>query len=202
MTLAPIRVAAGFAPSPGAAVPSAAEVNEVELALLNFYRASELHGGLILGQVARRARDPYLATELLRHSAEEIAHARYWTETILAVGGRICPVRQTYQTRYAAAVGHPTGVLHVLALTQVFERRVYRHFTEHLRRPGTHRIVQATLSRMLEEEKGHLSWVRHWLEEQSAQRGQEVKDIMRRYSQVDAQIYQVISHELGWKEAA
>ena len=179
-----------------------AEVSNVELQLLNFYRASELHGGLILAQVARRNRDPLLATELLRHSAEEIAHARYWTETILAVGGRICPVRQTYQTRYAEAVGHPVGVLRVLALTQVFERRVYRHFTEHLRRPGTHRIVRATLVRMLEEEKGHLSWVRHWLEEQSATRGDEVRDIIRRYTEADRRIYEIVSRELGWKEAA
>ena len=179
-----------------------AQVSERELVLLNFYRASELHGGLILGQVARRSRDPYLATELLRHSAEEIVHARYWTETILEVGGRICPVRETYQTRYAAAVGHPVGVLHVLALTQVFERRVFRHFTEHLRRPGTHPAVRATLRQMLEEEKGHLSWVRHWLRQQSVERGQEVDDIMRRYSLVDARIYADVTRELGWKEAA
>ena len=48
----------------------APQVSEVELRLLNFYRASELHGGLILGQVARRTRDGVLALELLRHSAE------------------------------------------------------------------------------------------------------------------------------------
>ena len=180
----------------------AAQVSDRELHLLNFYRASELHGGLILGQVARRARDPYLATELLRHSAEEITHARYWAETITAVGGRICPVRETYQTRYAAAVGHPVGVLHVLALTQVFERRVYRHFTEHLRRPGTHPLVQATLKVMLEEEKGHLTWVRDWLKEQSVERGAEVNEIMRGYAAADVHIYHTIARELGWKEAA
>jgi len=179
-----------------------AQVSDRELGILNFYRASELHGGLILGQVARRARDPYVAVELLRHSAEEITHARYWAETIVAVGGRICPVRETYQTRYAAAVGHPVGVLHVLALTQVFERRVYRHFTEHLRRPGTHPAVVATLEVMLEEEKGHLSWVRDWLKQQSAQRGAEVRQILRGYAAADVHIYHTIARELGWKEAA
>lgn len=179
-----------------------AQVSDCELGLLNFYRASELHGGLILGQVARRARDPYVAVELLRHSAEEITHARYWAETIVAVGGRICPVRETYQTRYAAAVGHPVSVLHVLALTQVFERRVYRHFTEHLRRAGTHPAVKATLAVMLEEEKGHLSWVRDWLKAQSVERGAEVNEIMRAYAAADALIYHTIALELGWKEAA
>ena len=42
------------------------EVSERELGFLNFYRASELHGGLILAQVARRTRDGALSTDLLR----------------------------------------------------------------------------------------------------------------------------------------
>ncbi len=63
-------------------------------------------------------------------------HAQLWTETIVAVGGRPRPTSDTYQARYAAAIGAPTSLLEVLALTQVFERGVYRHFVRHLRRPG------------------------------------------------------------------
>lgn len=178
------------------------QVSEVELRLLNFYRASELHGGLILGQVARRTRDGALALELLRHSAEEIEHARLWTETIIAIGGTVQPVRSTYQTRYADAIGCPVGVLHVLALTQIFERRVYQHFLAHLRRPGTHPTVQATLRQMLEEEKGHLSWVKQWLDHQAVIRGTVVRDTMRRYAEVDRRIYDALTLELGWRVAA
>jgi hypothetical protein len=179
------------------------EVTERELGFLNFYRASELHGGLILAQVARRTRGGDLAIDLLKHAAEEIDHARLWTQTIVAVGGRVCPVRETYQTRYAQAVGRPVGVLHVLALTQVFERRVYRHFTEHLRRSGTHPAVCATLSRMLEEEKGHLVWVKRWLDAQRlVGRAEEVDAVMRRYTDVDARVYGELTVELGWPEAA
>jgi hypothetical protein len=185
---------------PGAS--AAPEVSEDELRFLNFYRASELHGGLILGHVARRVRDGKLANELLRHSAEEVEHARLWTETILMVGGRVQPVRFTYQDRYGDIIGRPVGVLHVLALTQIFERRVYRHFTDHLRRPGTHPIVRATLRRMLEEEKGHLSWVKRWLDEQALSRGPEVHEIMRRYAAVDRQVYDALTVEIGWRMAA
>ncbi|MFN2566171.1 MAG: ferritin-like domain-containing protein [Gemmatimonadaceae bacterium] len=188
--------------TPAAIVPTP-EVSERELGFLNFYRASELHGGLILAQVARRTRAGPLAVDLLRHSAEEIEHARLWTETILAVGGRVRPVRETYQTRYAQAVGRPVGVLHVLALTQVFERRVYRHFVEHLRRPATHPAVRKTLRRMLEEEKGHLRWVKQWLDAQrAAGLGGEVDAVMRRYADVDARVYDALTRELGWREAA
>lgn len=178
------------------------QVSEDELRFLNFYRASELHGGLLLGQVARRTRDGALADELLRHSSEEIEHARVWTVTILAVGGRVRPVRSTYQDAYAAAIGRSVGVLHVLALTQIFERRVYRHFTEHLHRPGTHPAVLAALRQMLEEEKGHLSWVKRWLDEQARTRGDEVREIMRRYAEVDRLVYGALTLELGWRQAA
>jgi demethoxyubiquinone hydroxylase (CLK1/Coq7/Cat5 family) len=173
-----------------------------EIALLNFYRASELHGGLILGQMVRRTRDPRLILNLTRHSAEEVMHAQFWTETIIAIGGRPAPVRDTYQTRYAEAVGTPFTMLEVLALTQIFERRVYRHFTLHLRVPGIHPAVAATLRRMIEEERGHLSWVKAWLDEQSRARGGEVREVMRRYALADQRVYDTLSSEYGLKWAA
>jgi demethoxyubiquinone hydroxylase (CLK1/Coq7/Cat5 family) len=178
------------------------EITEQELGFLNFYRSSELHGGLILGQIARGTRDAVLLLELTRHSVEEVQHSLLWTETIVAVGGRIVPVRETYQDRYASVIGVPTGLLEVLALTQVFERRVYRHFTDHLRRRGTHPRVRATLARMLEEEKGHLTWVKRWLDRQTLLRGDVVRDTMRRYTEADALVYEQMTSELGWAEAA
>jgi hypothetical protein len=178
------------------------EITSRELGFLNFYRASELHGGLILGQVARRARGSRLVLDLTRHSAEEVVHAQLWTETIIAVGGEVRPVRETYQARYARFVGTPMALVDVLTLTQVFERRVFRHFTEHLRRPATHPRVRATLERMLEEEKGHLRWVKRWLDEQACARGDVVKDTLARYAAADALVYAEMTDELGWRVAA
>jgi bacterioferritin (cytochrome b1) len=173
-----------------------------EIALLNFYRASELHGGLILGQMVRRTRDPELILNLTRHSAEEMMHAQLWTEAIIAIGGRPAPVRETYQTRYAEEVGTPLTMLEILALTQVFERRVYRHFTEHLRQADLRPVIAATLRRMLDEERGHLTWVKHWLDKQSATRPTEVREVMRRYADADELIYAAMSAEYGWRVAA
>jgi demethoxyubiquinone hydroxylase (CLK1/Coq7/Cat5 family) len=173
-----------------------------EVALLNFYRASELHGGLILGQMVRRTRDPHLILNLTRHSAEEVMHAQLWTETIIAIGGRPAPVRESYQMRYAEEVGTPISMLEILALTQVFERRVYRHFTLHLREPGLHQAVAATLTRMLDEERGHLLWVKKWLDRRAATSPDEVRDVMRRYAEVDERVYSAISAEYGWRQAA
>ena len=178
------------------------DITTRELGFLNFYRASELHGGLILGQVARRARGSALVLDLTRHSAEEVVHAQLWTETIIAVGGEVRPVRETYQSRYARFVGTPMALVDVLALTQVFERRVYRHFTEHLNRPDTHPAVRATLERMLEEEKGHLRWVKRWLDDQARTRGDVVTEALRRYAAADALVYAEMTDELGWRVAA
>jgi bacterioferritin (cytochrome b1) len=177
-------------------------ITNSEISLLNFYRASELHGGLILGQMVRRTRDPELILNLTKHSAEEVMHAQLWTETIIAVGGKPAPVRDTYQTRYVETVGTPFTMLEVLALTQVFERRVYRHFMLHLRVPGLHPAVAQTLQRMIEEERGHLSWVKHWLDEQAKERGEVVRDVMRRYALADRQIYDALSSEYGLRWAA
>jgi hypothetical protein len=176
-------------------------VSPTELAILDFYRASELHGGLLLGALAQRVRDPELMLALTRHGAEEVVHAQLWTETILAVGGQPRPVAETYQRRLCREAGVPATLVQVLALTQVFERRVYRHFTEHLRRPGLHPRVAATLRRMLEEERGHLSWVRRWLDERE-RRGDDVRGTMRRYAAVDARVYASLTEELHWRGVA
>src|SRR5262249_59585015 len=100
------------------------EITERELTWLNFYRASELQGGLILGRLVEHVRDPELIVRLTEHSAEEVAHARLWTDTIVAVGGWPRPTSDTYQARYAAALGTPRSIVEVLPLTQVFERCV------------------------------------------------------------------------------
>jgi hypothetical protein len=178
------------------------QISDLELTVLNFYRASELQGGLILGRLVQHVRDADLILRLTAHSAEEVLHAQLWTETIVDVGARPFPTSDTYQSRYAAAIATPTSLLEVLALTQVFERGVYRHFMLHLRRPGTHPRVQATLRRMLADERGHLSWVKEWLDSQTGARRSAIPALLRRYSAVDAAIRKQLLDEYGWRELA
>lgn len=178
------------------------QITRRELRLVNFYRASELHGGLVLGNLVRQAREPELMLKLTRHSAEEVRHAELWTEAILDVGGVPSPTEDTYQTRYAAVLDAPLSTVEVLALTQVFERRVYRHFIEHERRPGTHPRVRACLRTMIEEERDHLSWVWEWLNEHARLSEDELEAIMRRFQEVDDQVYPVLREEYAWPIAA
>ena len=173
-----------------------------ETALLNFYRASQLHGGLILGQAARCRSEAQLILSLTRHSAEELIHAQLWTETIIAIGGRPAPLRATYHARHAAAVGAPATLLEVLALTHMFERRQYRHFAMYVRIPGVHPAVAATFRRTMERERGHIRWVKSWLSEQSRTCSAEVRKIMKLYSLADQRMCDTLSNEFGSRWAA
>ena len=158
-----------------------------DTSVLNFYRESQLHSGLILGEMVRRTNDARLILSLTRHSAEEVMHAQLWTETIIAIGGRPVSARDTYQTRHAAAAGAPSSVLEVLVLTQIFERRIFRQFALHLQVPGIHPVIAATLRRMIEKKRGHLTWVKAWLDQQSKVRGSEVREVMSKYAIADRQ---------------
>ena len=172
------------------------EISENDLWILSYYRESELAGSLIMGRLARETDDDDLRVHLTEHCAEEAQHAWLWTETIRKVGGKPRRVAETYQTRYFAEIGNPTTLLEILALTQVFERRVIRHFRAHLGWPGTHPAVAETLRRMIDDEVGHISWVKDWLDNHAREKGDgTVDETLRRFTELDRRIYaEVLSH--------
>jgi acyl carrier protein len=166
------------------------EIDDNELWILSYYRASELAGALVMGRLASQTDDDDLRVHLTEHCAEEATHAWLWTQTILEVGGTPRGVSETYQSRYYEAIGPPTSVLEVLALTQVFEKRVVKHFSDHLRRPGTHPAVARTLQRMIAEEAGHIGWVKDRLDRWAIKAGEApVEEILRRFAEVDRLVY-------------
>ena len=165
-------------------------ISDNELWILSYYRESELAGGLIMGRLARETDDDELRVHLTRHCAEETMHAWLWTQTILEVGGTPRKVSETYQTRYLAAVGPTLSLVEILALTNVFEKRVVRHFRAHLRWPGTDPVVARTLQRMIDEEAGHLSWVKARLDRYAREKGAAVvADTVRRFAEIDRRVY-------------
>ena len=166
------------------------EISENDLWILSYYRESELAGGLIMGRLARETDDDDLRVHLTEHCAEETQHAWLWTQTILKVGGTPRRVAETYQARYYAEIGTPTSLLEILTLTQVFERRVIRHFRAHLKWPNTHPAVAETLQRMIEDEVGHITWVKDRLDRYAEEKGDGlVAETMRRFTEVDQRVY-------------
>lgn len=170
--------------------PKQLQITENELWLLSYYRESELAGALLMGRLARETDDDELRIRLTEHCAEEASHAWVWTETILRVGGTPRRVSETYQSRYHAAVGNPSNLLEVLALTQIFERRVVRHFKAHLSWPGTHPEVARALQQLIDEEVGHIRWVKDRLDAHAATHGESVvKEMLERFRRIDEQVY-------------
>jgi rubrerythrin len=84
----------------------------------------------------------------------------------------------------------------------VFERRVFRHFIEHARMAGTHELVRSALERMIEEEKGHLSWLADWLQVEAERRRIDVHAVLDRFSVADARVYGELIHEYRFRAAA
>ena len=185
--------------------PRAAErqISDEELWELSYYRASELAGSLLMGRLARRARDDELRTRLTWHFAEEARHAWRWTEVIRLLGADPVPVAETYQSNYLARVGIPTDELELLALTYVFERRVAQHFALHRSLLGVHPMVRDTLASMCTEEGPHLRWIRERLDaEASRSRRDRVESTLRRYEAMDREIYRAELEKFaarGWK---
>jgi bacterioferritin (cytochrome b1) len=137
-----------------------------------------------------------LRAPLTRHCLEEAEHAWLWTETIQELGQVPLKVTHTYQSEYGAEFGMPQDTLEILCLTQVLEKRVYDHFERHLRTPGTHPIVQRTLQKMLDDEVGHIGWVRAKLDEYAdSGRRDRLESVMARLEEIDRRAYERLAVE-------
>lgn len=179
------------------------QISDEELWELSYYRASELAGSLLMGRLAKRARDDDLRSRLTWHFAEEARHAWRWTEVIRLLGADPLPVTETYQSNYLSRVGIPRDELEILALTYVFERRVAQHFALHRQLPGLNPVVRETLATMCSEEGPHLRWIRERLDTEIDRVGRErVEGVVRRYEAIDKETYRAEIEKFmsrGWQ---
>ena len=135
---------------------------------LNWYRQSELEGALLLGRLVRQMGDPYLVGKVTRHCADEARHSWMWMRTIDRLGLPTIRIRRSYQSFYLDEIATPRTTTELLALTHVFERRVWQHFTAELSQDGLPDPARATFAALLRDEREHLDWIAAWL---SARRG-------------------------------
>jgi hypothetical protein len=151
---------------------------------LNWYRQSELEGALLLGRMIRVVDDAALVLPLTRHCADEARHACLWAECADQLGLPVVRVFRSYQSFYTQHGGVPGNVLEALALTHVFEKRVWRQFQKELNEPGLPLAVSACLRTLLHDEKQHLDWVRQWLNQRA-----EGADLLDRFAAIDEQVH-------------
>jgi rubrerythrin len=173
------------------------EIDRKELWILSYYRVSEIGGAMLFGKVARRIKDERLRVLLTRHFSDEARHAWLWTDAIVRVGGVPLDIPTTYQSRYGAEAGVPATELDLLAITQIFEKRVIDQYRSHQRRRGTHPVVADTLQQIMVDESWHLKWVKDELKRLEADLGRTaVAGALERYRAIDARVYaEVARHE-------
>ena len=171
-------------------------IDENTLWLLSFYRSSEISGALFFGRLARTLSASPIAHDLSRHFADESQHAWLWTDCIQQLDARPLPIEAAYQDRYLAAAGLPANLMEVLALTQVFEQRVIRQYAQHSRASSLAPAIRTTLTRIMQDEKWHIRWVRRALADLARRHGQDAVDAaLRRFAEADAAVFNLTVNE-------
>jgi hypothetical protein len=171
--------------------------SENELWLLDYYRSSEINGALFFGRISRIVRGP-LRADVTHHFADESNHAWYWTQCINDLGSRAGRFAPSYQDQYLEAAGLPVNLMEVLAITQVFEKRVIGQYHRHLRHEGTHPLVRRTIGTIMRDERWHVRYVRDALREMAAKYGgQLVDETLARYTAADEEVYAKALTEYG-----
>lgn len=165
-------------------------ITDQELYILSYYRACELAGSILFGKLAFHTELDTMRAPLTQHALEEAEHAWLWTDTIRKLGHVPLKVTEAYQTEYAKEFGLPKNLLEILALTQVFEKRTLLHFTLHAAMPGINPLIKAALEKMIEDESGHIGWVRTELDQYAEEHGSdEVESLMTRLTEIDEKVY-------------
>jgi len=166
-------------------------LSEHEIWVLSFYRTSEISGSLFFGRLARSLRPSSIQIDMSKHFADEAQHAWYWTRCIHELGAEPIKLSDSYQDQYAGVAGVPANLMEVLAITQVFERRVISQYARHRRVDGLHPLVAETLDRIMQDERWHIEWVDKALESMQPEYGREtIESTLRRFWEADREVYQ------------
>lgn len=166
-------------------------LSESEKWLLSFYRSSEINGALLFGRLARVLRSGPIQADMTRHFADESQHARWWTDCIAAFDQDAIKIKGAYQDQYLDAGGMPANLMEILAVTLVFERRVVGQYAAHSRVPSVALPIKDTLSRIMSDERWHISWVTGALKELEPEYGKDAIDTtLQRYTDADREVYQ------------
>jgi hypothetical protein len=166
--------------------------------MASFYRSSEMSGANFFGRVARTVRGP-LQKDLTHHYADEAMHSFYWTAAIDELEQRAIPMRDAYQDRYLDAVGVPSNLMEVLAITQILEKRTIGHYNHHLRQGTSPGPVNAAIEKIMVDERWHIQYVREALAGMEERYGaEEIESTITRFTAADIQVYAEATAE--WAE--
>ena len=162
------------------------------------YMYQGTRGALFFGELARSLRPSSIQQDMTRHFADEANHARYWTDCLEKLGVEPLKLQVAYQNQYVAAAGMPVNIMEILAITQVFEKRVVAQYSLHANSPNVPEIVNETITSITVDEQWHLQWIRDALKNMEGEYGADhIKDTLLRFTLADREVYKktALEHE-------
>ncbi len=158
--------------------------------ILSFYRTSEISGALFFGRLAKSLRVPAIQRDMTKHFADESQHAWIWTKAIHDLGMKPQNLNIAYQDKYIEVAGMPTNLMEVLAITQVFEKRVIGQYSHHRSMPGLDPVIHQAITTIMEDEKWHIQWIGDALKGLEAEYGVElIQSTLKKFSDADREVY-------------
>jgi len=171
-------------------------ISEDERWLLSFYRTSEITGALFFGRLAKTLPPGPIQRDLTQHFSDESSHASYWTQAMYELDCKPEKVRIAYQDAYLDAAGLPVNIMEILAITQIFERRVIQQYSQHSRMENVHPVVAATLKKIMSDERWHIQWVAKALTSLEPRFGKSaIETALRRCKEADQAVYRNVLME-------
>lgn len=165
-------------------------LSENELWILSFYRTSEISGALFFGKLAKSMKPGNIQRDMTKHFSDEALHSWYWTSCIERLGAQALKLSEAYQDQYLAAAGMPVNLMEVLAITQVFEKRVVNQYARHHQVPGLQPEVRDTLAMIMVDEKWHIEWIHDALKRMEPEYGKDfIEATLSRFRQADQDVY-------------
>lgn len=165
-------------------------LSEDDRYILSYYRTSEIGGSLFFGRLARLLRPSAVQVDMSRHFADEAQHAWYWTQCLQQLGCEPLKLHDAYQDRYNEAVGVPANLMEVLAITNVFERRVIGQYERHRRVRNLRPEIAATLRKIMIDEQWHIQWISAALQRMEEEYGRDrIAATVKRYIDADREVY-------------
>src|SRR5262249_25680558 len=164
--------------------------------------SGEISGGRLSGRGAPTGKGGGLRAEVPPHFADGANHARSWTDCVTDLGGEPIKLRDAYQDRYLEAAGPPVNLMEVMAVTQVFEKRVIGQYRQHLLVPDLHPRIRQTLEQIMVDERRHIKYVRDALQEVESRYGAEPTGAaLDRFTGADEEVYAWTLAEQGERVA-
>lgn len=160
--------------------------------IFSYYRDAEIRGAALLMKMMARERDPEAQVLFSRHIDDETRHAWLWTKRIKDEGALPVEVPDGYQRRLGKALGIPTSLVHLFALTVIVEERSAKRYSEHERSPICDPKTRAVLQEVTQDERWHISWMEEWLMKLARAEGKEgqVRDTLAYYRTVEEEVFE------------